>query len=108
MEAPDLRRYKINQYLDQCKNCFFDIPDTEQCYCIFYDSQGTELLPGTPICTDAKECPELVARKLRVDYVVSVGFVKYVDMNDEDFCDDVGPNLGCYDVLALGRSAGNS
>ena len=49
-----------------------------------------------------------MARKLRGDYVVSVGFVKYVDMNDEDFCDDVGPNLGCYDVLALGRSAGNS
>ena len=72
--------------------------DNGYCYCKFFDRAGWELSTGTRILTNC-HMMQNIAVDLKIDYVVSLGFVKYTSRHG--LSDDDGPSLTAADVVSV-------
>jgi hypothetical protein len=115
-----------HRYFSQCKNCrwthriwrgssyvvhpisgwwerAWSVGTTLLCGCEHYDQLGTLLDEDDAFLTVCNR-QEFRNRKLRIDYIVHSGFVKFYDEDDNSFCDDYAPTLGIYDIIAIPRT----
>ena len=81
---------------------------TMVCSCRFYDARGFLLIQGTRFLVnlnvlrvESKHDPQFLCRQLAIDYVKSEQFVKYYDIRDHHFCDDIGPLLTINDIISV-------
>ena len=81
---------------------------TMVCSFRFYDARGFLLIQGTRFLVNlnvlrvvSKHDPQFLCRQLAIDYVKSEQFVKYYDLRDPHFCDDIGPLLTINDIISV-------
>ena len=70
------------------------------CDCEYLDRKGYPLAERTPFFTTHRD-PIFAFHKLVIDYIHGPGIVKYFDVRNPDFSDDVGPTLHFSDVVAV-------